>query len=393
MKENNSENRLNYKRYDDVRRPDKARSREDYIGLSKDAKMNDNSESRNTYVNHEVDKPERITKSNDTLGPLEGKMNENDSETRLNYKSYDGVKRPNRARPKQDVVGLPDGRIDDETENKYTYKGHLPLSKPERQGRIGDNLSPMKNEKMIEDTQHKQTYTHHTVEKIERIRQGNNNIALSKVNMDTNTENRDIYKSHDTEKPIRATNNGDMLSKFEGEFQGDSEFKHNYKGYDGFGKPERYRVADHLAPSSSRLDDRTEAKDSYDPKEVQRLQRVRGTNDTMGIPEGRFEQDTESRNKYLSHSSVVTRPNKPERTTNFSLGEGAKLEGKSEMHGQYSAKYGRRSDQIKPRENLSAQRSKSMASLSSITSHDYRAGFDSRRPEKVSMYYSHQISS
>ena len=358
MKENDSENKMNFKPYDNVTRPGKARSRDDYIGLPKVEKIDDNTESKNTFVRHDVTKPTK-------------------------------------ARPRQDVVGLPDGRIEDETETKNTYKGHVLSTKPERQRRKDDNLVPIKNAKMIDYTENKKTYLQHPVEKTQRIRHGNNNIALPKGNLESTTEHREIYKSrtglyNDIERPDMIRRTVDMLPKHDGQFQGDSEFKENYKGHNGLVKPERYKALDHLSSSNGPLDDRTEAKDSFDPKEVQRFERVRGTNGGIGIPEGQFENDTEARNQYLRYSTALTRPSKPERSKNdscVSVGkeDGSKLEGKSEMQEKFSAKYGRRSDQAKPSENLSIQRSKSMTSLNSITSHDYRGGFDSKRPEKVTV--------
>ena len=355
MKENDSENKINFKSYDNVKRPEKAKSRVGYIGVPQGVKMNDHSETRNTYVKHEVGKRQKWG-------------------------------------PRKDVVGLPDGRIESESESKTIYKGHLSQGKPLRHQRKEDHLVPAKDKKIDDNTLNRQTYRQHSLERPERIRRGNENLFLPKDSLETQTVNRDIYKTHDIKRPAMVRRNSDMISKFKGEFQADSESKVNFKGYTDLGRPERYREAsDHLSSSNGPLDDRTEAKDSYYSKEIPRFERIRRANDTMKMPDGHIEQITEMRNQYLQYSGDSTRPSKPERTrydrdSISSEKDGAKLNGKSEMQERFSAKYGRRSEQIRPSENLSIQRSKSMSSLSSITSHDYRGGFESKRPEKVIFY-------
>ena len=46
MKNAHSDNKINYQRYENIKRPEKAKAREDFIGLPTDAKMEDGSESR-----------------------------------------------------------------------------------------------------------------------------------------------------------------------------------------------------------------------------------------------------------------------------------------------------------------------------------------------------------
>ena len=309
MKQNDSENKINYKAYDGVVRPSRMKPREDYVGLPKDGKIDDNTESRNTYV------------------------------------KYDGVQKPGKYHARPDIVGLPDGVIQDDTETRNTYKGHIHSSMPIRQKRTDDNLVLLTSEKMENDTLNKGTYTHHPVTKTQRIRQGNNNILLPKENLDSNTVNRNIYKHHEVGRPNIAKRKDDNFEKFGEEFQADSESKGSFKGYNDLTKPGRHKKSDHLGPLDGVIEDRTEARESYRPNEVAPIQRVRAANDTIEID--------------------------------------GKVEGTSETQEKYSAKFGRRSERMKPLENLTVERSKSMSSLNSITSHDYRGGFESKRPEKV----------
>ena len=314
MNEHDSENRVNYRPHDNISRPDKAKSREDYIGLPKDAKMDEDTETRKTFVKYDVGKPHK-------------------------------------ARPRKDVVGLPDGRIEDSSETKTTFRGHIPSTVPVRERQKNDNLTTNRDEKLTDYTHNKQTFRPHPVEKTERIRHGNTNLALPEGQFEQNTAHREIYKSHDIPRFERVRAGNDKIGLPEGQFEQNTAHREIYKSHD-----------------------------------VPRFERVRAGNDTIGLPEGQFEDNTETRNQYLRHSTPT--PTKPSRSKYESYvsirdGEDSKLDGKSEMHEKYSAKYGRRSDQAKPAEQLSIERSKSMSSLNSITSHDYRGGFVPQKPEKV----------
>ena len=186
MKEHDSVNRINYKAYDNIPRPNKAKSREDFIGLPKDAKMDEDTESRNTFVRYDVSKPVK-------------------------------------AGPRRDVVSLPEGKIEDTSETKTTFRGHIPSTVPTREKRKNDNISTDKNGKMISDTQNRQTYRPHPVEKTERIRQGSTNLALPEGNIETTTENREIYKSHHIPRFERVRGTNDKIGLPEGQFEQNTE--------------------------------------------------------------------------------------------------------------------------------------------------------------------------
>ena len=349
MNEHDSENRVNYRPHDNISRPDKAKSREDYIGLPKDAKMDEDTETRKTFVKYDVGKPDK-------------------------------------ARPRKDVVGLPDGRIEDSSETKTTFRGHIPSTVPVRERRKNDNLTTNRDEKLTDYTHNKQTFRPHLVEKTERIRHGNTNLALPEGQFEQNTAHREIYKSHDIPRFERVRAGNDKIGLPEGQFEQNTAHREIYKSHD-IPRFERVRAGnDTIGLPEGQFEQNTAHRDIYKSHDVPRFERVRAGNDTIGLPEGQFEDNTETRNQYHRHSTPT--PTKPSRSKYESYvsirdGEDSKLDGKSEMHEKYSAKYGRRSDQAKPAEQLSIERSKSMSSLNSITSHDYRGGFVPQKPEKV----------
>ena len=162
---------------------------------------------------------------------------------------------------------------------------------------------------------------------------------------------------HDIAKPDRIRNKQGGLAKAEGKFESETEAKLTYKSFDHFQKIQKVKVQDHLQPLTAPMDDKTESRESY--------------------------------NDVILHgdASNVRRLNKAARVkTSISNGRESKPEdNKSESRQQYSVKYGRRSDRMKPKDSLLGvvERSKSMSSLQSISSTDYRGGFTSKRPEKV----------
>ena len=274
MKEHDSENRVTYRPHDNISRPDKAKSRKDYIGLPKDAKMNEDSETRKIFVKYDISKPERIRQANTNLALPDGQFEQNTAH-RETYQSH-GISRFERVRAANDKIGLPEGQFEQNTANRETYQSH-------------------------------------EIPRFERVRAANDKIGLPDGQFEQNTAHREIYQPHD----------------------------------------------------------------------VSRIERVRRTDDKIGLPEGQFDQNTAHREIYHPHDVPRFERIRATNDSSISKGEESRLDGKSEMHEKYSAKYGRRSEKAKPKGHLSVERSKSMSSLNSITSHDYRGGFLSQKPEKV----------
>ena len=157
---------------------------------------------------------------------------------------------------------LTEGRIDDVTDNRNTYVHHE-INKPERIRKSSDTLGPLEGEMKENDSETRLTYQGYS----------------------------------DLKRPEKARPKEDVIGLPEGRIDDETENRNTYKGYLPLGKPERHKLPDHLATSTGRLDDRTEVKDNYEPKDVHPLQRVKGRKDTIVRPEGNFEQDTESRNQ------------------------------------------------------------------------------------------------
>ena len=309
-------------------------------------------------------------------------MKDEDSETRKTFVKYD-VSKPDKARPRQDVIGLPDGRIEDTSETRQTFRGHIPSTVPTREKGTNDNLSTNKNEKLIDFTHNKQTYRPHPVEKTERIRQGNTNLALPDGQFEQNTAHRETYQSHDISRSERVRAANDKIGLPEGQFEQNTANRETYQSHQ-IPRFERVRAAnDKIGLPDGQFEQNTAHREIYQPHDVSRIERVRRTDDKIGLPEGQFDQNTAHREIYHPHDVPRFERIRATNDSSISKGEESRLDGKSEMHEKYSAKYGRRSEKAKPAGHLSIERSKSMSSLNSITSHDYRGGFLSQKPEKV----------